>query len=156
MIAPVYNHSIGIWKSGAMSESDCETTYCLKLLHCWLHFSDLEAASVSYAVCGPERTVSVFEHLEIGAQTGCWSPESVLDGVCDLEPSSSRSPTREATGVWGVLLWTKLTYWWRVDRWRLLVTGCTFSISPDFRPGKHCPKMERCSVTPSWWESNPA
>lgn len=69
-----------------MSESDCETTYCLKLLHCWLHFSDLEAASVCYAVCGLERTVSVFEHLEIRAQTGCWSPESVLDGVCDLEP----------------------------------------------------------------------
>lgn len=64
-----------------MSESDCETTYCLKLLHCWLHFSDLEAASVSYAVCGLERSVSVFEHLEIR-----WSPESVLDGVCDLEP----------------------------------------------------------------------
>lgn len=53
-------------------------------------------------------------------------------------------------------MWNWQMYWWFIDRWHLLVTGCTFSISPDFRPGKLCLKMEKCLVMPSWWESNPA
>lgn len=133
----------------------------------WNHIL-FKTASLSASLFRPGSCICLLCCLWSRADSQCiWTPwNQSTDRL--LEPwvgvgwclwfrvQKSRSPTREATGVWGVLLWTNLTYRWRVDRWRLLVTGCTFSISPDFRPGKHCPKMERCSVTPSWWESNPA
>lgn len=49
--------------------------------------------------------------------------------------------------IWCVL---RKIYEWFPNRWHRLGTGCIFSISPDFKQGKLCLKMEKYSVKPSW------